>query len=153
MSDSSPRSSVSDSGRCSSPTVAGGLAFLVHSPETVQRDLPPDVDNKPLARQKRRRTRYARIFYCVLWLVRVTTRCYVAVLHDQSCVCYTNPTPPLTTMTPNSKEDEDILKAEYQRNPKPDKAARLEIVRRVALGEKEVQVCIPSFTTYVVPND
>lgn len=43
-------------------------------------------------------------------------------------------------MTPNSKEDEDILKAEYQRNQKPDKAARLEIVRRVALGEKEVQI-------------
>lgn len=96
MSDSSsPCSSASDSGGCSSPTIAGGLAFLVHSPETVQRNLPPDVDNKPLARQKRRRT---------------------------------------------SKEDEDILKAEYQRNPKPDKAARLEIVRRVALGEKEVQI-------------
>ena len=148
MSDSSsPRSSASDSGGCSSPTVAGGLAFLVHSPETVQRNLPPDVDNKPLARQKRRRTRYARIFYCVLWLVGVTTRCCVAILRDQSCICHTNPTPPLTTMTPNSKEDEDILKAEYQRNPKPDKAARLEIVRRVALGEKEVQVCIPSSTT------
>jgi hypothetical protein len=39
-----------------------------------------------------------------------------------------------------SKEDEDILKAEYQRNPKPDKASRMEIVRKVALGEKEVQV-------------
>jgi len=148
MSDSSsPCSSASDSGGCSSPTIAGGLAFLVHSPETVQRNLPPDVDNKPLARQKRRRTRYARIFYCILWLVGVTTRCCVAVLRDQSCICHTNPTPPLITMTPNSKEDEDILKAEYQRNPKPDKAARLEIVRRVALGEKEVQVCIPSSTT------
>ena len=43
----------------------------------------------------------------------------------------------------NSKEDEDILKAEYLRNPKPDKAARMEIVAKVALGEKEVQV---SFT-------
>ncbi|KZM22048.1 Homeobox protein yox1 [Ascochyta rabiei] len=57
--------------------------------------MPPDVDNKPLARQKRRRT---------------------------------------------SKEDEDILKAEYLINSKPDKAARLEIVRKVALGEKEVQI-------------
>lgn len=41
----------------------------------------------------------------------------------------------------NSKEDEEILKAEYERNPKPDKAARMEIVSKVALGEKEVQVC------------
>ncbi|KAJ4325740.1 Homeobox protein yox1 [Neodidymelliopsis sp. IMI 364377] len=38
------------------------------------------------------------------------------------------------------KEDEDILKAEYLINSKPDKAARLAIVRKVALGEKEVQI-------------
>ena len=44
----------------SSPTAPpGALAFLVHSPTTVANSLPPDVDNKPLARQKRRRTRYA----------------------------------------------------------------------------------------------
>ncbi|KAL5450275.1 hypothetical protein PMIN07_001275 [Paraphaeosphaeria minitans] len=71
------------------------IAFLNHSPNTFANSLPPDVDNKPLARQKRRRT---------------------------------------------SKEDEDVLKAEYQRNPKPDKAARIEIVAKVALGEKEVQI-------------
>ncbi|KAF2185735.1 hypothetical protein K469DRAFT_575043 [Zopfia rhizophila CBS 207.26] len=86
--------SVSDAtGRRSSPSSA--LAFLVHSPDTVGNNLPPDVDNKPLARQKRRRT---------------------------------------------SKEDEEILKAEYLRNPKPDKAARMEIVSKIALGEKEVQI-------------
>lgn len=39
-----------------------------------------------------------------------------------------------------SKEDEEVLKAEYAKNPKPDKAARIEIVTKVALGEKEVQV-------------
>jgi Homeodomain len=39
-----------------------------------------------------------------------------------------------------SPEDQKILEAEYSRNPKPDRAARLEIVSRVALGEKEVQV-------------
>ncbi|KAF3039247.1 hypothetical protein E8E11_003902 [Didymella keratinophila] len=79
-----------------SPTTATtDFAFLVHSPETVANKMPPDVDNKPLARQKRRRT---------------------------------------------SKEDEDILKAEYLINSKPDKAARLEIVSKVALGEKEVQI-------------
>lgn len=39
-----------------------------------------------------------------------------------------------------SPEDHATLEAEYERNPKPDKAARMEIVNRVALGEKEVQV-------------
>ena len=39
-----------------------------------------------------------------------------------------------------SPEDQITLEAEYARNPKPDKAARLLIVNRVALGEKEVQV-------------
>lgn len=33
-----------------------------------------------------------------------------------------------------------MLEAEYEKNSKPDKAARLDIVKRVALGEKEVQV-------------
>lgn len=43
-----------------SPTtmVTTDFAFLVHSPETVANRMPPDVDNKPLARQKRRRTSY-----------------------------------------------------------------------------------------------
>ncbi|KAF2122636.1 hypothetical protein BDV96DRAFT_482017 [Lophiotrema nucula] len=89
---SSPTSSRS-TGRRSSPIT--GLAFLVHSPQSVANNLPPDVDNKPLARQRRRRT---------------------------------------------SKEDEEILKTEYLKNPKPDKAARIEIVSKVALGEKEVQI-------------
>ncbi|EAW09786.1 homeobox domain-containing protein [Aspergillus clavatus NRRL 1] len=70
-------------------------AFLVHSQKTLTQNLPPRVDNKLLARQKRRRT---------------------------------------------SPEDHAILEAEYQRNPKPDKAARASIVGRVSLGEKEVQI-------------
>ncbi|PVH97758.1 hypothetical protein DM02DRAFT_616305 [Periconia macrospinosa] len=88
---SSPASSPLPQANRSSPP----LAFLVHSANSIANSLPPDVDNKPLARQKRRRT---------------------------------------------SKEDEDILKAEYRKNPKPDKATRLDIVSRVALGEKEVQI-------------
>lgn len=40
----------------------------------------------------------------------------------------------------DSPEDHAILEAEYEKNSKPDKAARIEIVNRVALGEKEVQV-------------
>ncbi|KAF2397869.1 hypothetical protein EJ06DRAFT_532869 [Trichodelitschia bisporula] len=71
------------------------LAFLVHNQNTLLHKLPPDVDNKPLARQKRRRT---------------------------------------------SPEDQKILEAEYARNSKPDKAARMAIVSKVALGEKEVQI-------------
>ncbi|KAJ5988848.1 Homeodomain [Penicillium waksmanii] len=70
-------------------------AFLVHSQKTLTQNLPPRVDNKLLARQKRRRT---------------------------------------------SPEDHAILETEYQRNPKPDKVARTEIVNRVSLGEKEVQI-------------
>jgi hypothetical protein len=57
------------------------------------------------------------------------------------------PTPTSTshrlTTTSCSKEDEDVLKAEYLINPKPDRTARLEIVKKVALGEKEVQVRPP----------
>ncbi|KAK3984350.1 pah4 homeobox protein encoded by the pah4 protein [Cladorrhinum sp. PSN332] len=37
-------------------------------------------------------------------------------------------------------KDKSILEAAYNANPKPDKAARLEIVRRVSLNEKEVQI-------------
>ncbi|KAF2014776.1 hypothetical protein BU24DRAFT_423674 [Aaosphaeria arxii CBS 175.79] len=94
-----PSSPPNDSRRVctnnATPSLPPPYAFLVHSPNTVANDLPPDVDNKPLARQKRRRT---------------------------------------------SKEDEEILKTEYLKNPKPDKAARIQIVRKVALGEKEVQI-------------
>ena len=39
-----------------------------------------------------------------------------------------------------SPEDHAILEAEFKKNSKPDKTARLAIVERVALGEKEVQV-------------
>lgn len=40
----------------------------------------------------------------------------------------------------DSPEDQATLEAEYKRNPKPDKAARMEILKKVSLGEKEVQV-------------
>lgn len=39
-----------------------------------------------------------------------------------------------------SAKDKAILEAAYNANPKPDKAARLDIVQRVSLNEKEVQV-------------
>lgn len=53
---SSPASLRTANGRRTSLT--GQLAFLVHSPQTVANHMPPEVDNKALARQKRRRTRY-----------------------------------------------------------------------------------------------
>lgn len=54
---SSPLPVASDPiGRASPHTTTTDFAFLVHSPETVANKMPPDVDNKPLARQKRRRT-------------------------------------------------------------------------------------------------
>ncbi|CAG8950338.1 hypothetical protein HYFRA_00006831 [Hymenoscyphus fraxineus] len=37
-------------------------------------------------------------------------------------------------------EDQAILEAEYKRNPKPNKAARADIVEKVTLNEKEVQI-------------
>lgn len=43
-------------------------------------------------------------------------------------------------MLNNSAKDKSILEAAYNNNPKPDKAARLELVQRVSLSEKEVQV-------------
>lgn len=43
-----------------------------------------------------------------------------------------------------STQDKAILEAAYNANPKPDKAARLDIVKRVSLNEKEVQVSLGS---------
>ena len=43
----------------------------------------------------------------------------------------------------HSPEDQAILEAAFERNPKPDKATRMALVDRVALGEKEVQVHVP----------
>lgn len=39
-----------------------------------------------------------------------------------------------------SPSDQAILETEYKSNPKPSKAARAEIVEKVTLNEKEVQV-------------
>ena len=39
-----------------------------------------------------------------------------------------------------SPKDQATLEAEYKLNPKPNKAARAEIVEKVDLNEKEVQV-------------
>ncbi|KAA8646321.1 hypothetical protein EYZ11_008448 [Aspergillus tanneri] len=92
---SSPPSTAQASESAAAAAAALNYAFLVHSQKTLTQNLPPRVDNKLLARQKRRRT---------------------------------------------SPEDHAILEAEYQHNPKPDKAARGDIVKRVSLGEKEVQI-------------
>ncbi|KAJ6079131.1 hypothetical protein N7467_008884 [Penicillium canescens] len=95
---SDPEPSVAISSSPSLPATDSNplnYAFLVHSQKTLTQNLPPRVDNKLLARQKRRRT---------------------------------------------SPEDHAILESEYQQNPKPDKIARTNIVNRVSLGEKEVQI-------------
>ena len=96
-----------------SPTsTAYGYAFLNHSSATLPHNLPPNVDDKPLARQRRRRTRF------------------VGPVVDLGGLL----------LIPISPEDQATLEAAYLVNPKPDKPARLELVKRVALGEKEVQV-------------
>ncbi|KAL4906216.1 hypothetical protein BDW74DRAFT_151530 [Aspergillus multicolor] len=53
FSSSPPSTQTSDS-----TTASSSYAFLVHSQKTLTQNLPPRVDNKLLARQKRRRTRY-----------------------------------------------------------------------------------------------
>lgn len=47
----------------------------------------------------------------------------------------------LTIFFSSRAKDKSILEAAYLANPKPDKTARLDIVSRVSLNEKEVQVC------------
>ena len=42
-----------------------------------------------------------------------------------------------------SPEDQAILEAAYQTNPKPDKAERTELLSKVSLGEKELSVGAP----------
>ena len=43
-------------------------------------------------------------------------------------------------LSSTSPQDQMILEAAYKNDPKPDKAARLELVKQIPLGEKEVQV-------------
>jgi hypothetical protein len=52
-----------------------------------------------------------------------------------------------------SPRDQVILEAEYKQNPKPNKAARAEIVEKVSLNEKEVQVRIPFQDAAVLDSD
>lgn len=88
--------------------------FLVHSQESLSQQTAPNVDNQRLVRQKRRRTRYVR----------------------------GGNSPCSSILTDDSPEDQAILEAEFEQNSKPDKATRMEIVKKVALGEKEVQVSL-----------
>lgn len=44
--------------RAASSEEGARYAFLVHSADSLKNGGDPDIDNKPLARQKRRRTRY-----------------------------------------------------------------------------------------------
>ena len=87
-------------------------AFLVHSRESLSQGSSPSIDNQRLVRQKRRRTRY------------ITT--VNKQNHHSHCSL--------------SPQDHAYLEAEYDRNSKPDKVARQDIMKHVALGEKEVQV-------------
>lgn len=50
-----------------SEKAALNYAFLVHSQKTLTQNLPPRVDNKLLARQKRRRTRYVHVHHTICY--------------------------------------------------------------------------------------
>ena len=112
---STPSSSASqDTTKINLDGQGGQFAFLVHSQDSVSQNTPPDIDDQRLTRQRRRRTRYNQ-----------------HNIRHEDC---------LFTNCLRSPEDHAVLEAEYKKNPKPDKAARVAIVSRVALGEKEVQV-------------
>lgn len=74
--DSTPRSPPSTNRQAISQP--SRYAFLNHSTVTVHQNLPPSVDDKPLARQRRRRTRFVFVSHmveftgCQLSLVRKT---------------------------------------------------------------------------------
>jgi len=146
MSDGAPVSSVSEcSATQSSDSSNGSFAFYIHSQDTLNHGPPLHEDRKAFARQKRRRTRYG--FSPIVTALRVSL---VVTINPpwygliqksaEATISYQlrayNADPPRI----DSPEDHAILEAEYQLNPKPDKAARMHIVERVALGEKEVQV-------------
>jgi len=51
-----------------------------------------------------------------------------------------------------SQHDQSILEEEYGLNDRPDKYARREIMKRVDLGEREIQVSHAAFRSMVSPN-
>ena len=98
-----------------------------------------DFEGRTDNKQKRKRTRYVwGVFISVgtfgykLWLVQLMHIWAMWVLR------YFWGT--LLTFLSSSPQDQAILEAEYKQNPKPNKAARAEIVEKVSLNEKEVQV-------------
>jgi hypothetical protein len=143
---SSPSSADSDGGRASGSSP--NLAFLVRSQDSVLNNMPPDVDNKPLVRQKRRRTSYVSWFFYLLSIsLYMSAELYaLSQLHPRACISTKCANQCANKFVTASPEDQKILEEEFRCNSKPDKAARMEIVRKVALGEKEVQVRSPSDT-------
>ena len=113
---------------------ANDHVFVVHSLDSLENRRPPDIDNKTLARQKRKRTRYAFLLLDD-YLMMMTMTLYRS-LYFLGGMGFANP----HILDGESPEDQATLEFAYQRNPKPDRATRMRIVEQVALGEKEVQV-------------
>ena len=59
------------------PVSKTSFAFLVHSQDTIPNNLPPDVDDKPLARQRRRRTRSAKSANNLLFTAVISVRVHI----------------------------------------------------------------------------
>ena len=119
------------------------FAFLNHSQSTLPNYLPPEGQQR-----RRKRTRFVGLDAVHRVCSRVpfqrvscTTRLHLT-LPKQSLVSHSL-FPLLTNLYIKiSPEDQAILESEFQKNPKPAKAARMAIVERVNMGEKEVQVSI-----------
>lgn len=103
----------------------------------------PTTDKHP--KGKRKRTAYVHVFEALILINPVggtlaVIFCLELIPIDpkQAC-CAAWLTCRVVAAT--STKDKMILEEAYSINPKPDKQARLEIVNRVSLNEKEVQVC------------
>lgn len=131
-------SSLADSDPRPASAGSSTTAFLVYSPNTLKDNLDPNAENKNAPRQKRRRTRYAIItsFRSRIWphQSRLWTRSRLSACTTSQTLLVLTPIPTI------SPEDQKVLEEEFARNPKPDKPSRLEIIKKVALGEKEIQV-------------
>lgn len=92
------------------------ILVMDHIPHVASHDDFAANTDKTHARQKRKRTRHVFEEYTIY---------------------------NITDRHAHSADDQATLEAAYKRDPKPDKAARLQLVEQVALGEKEVQVRVP----------
>jgi hypothetical protein len=109
-----------------SDDVVGSVKDAVHGEQSCKTD----------GKQKRKRTRYVNGLWAFTDIVS-------SLSVEEDCLVISWVSVNYNSLTMCSPKDQAILEAEYKQNPKPNKAARADIVGKVSLNEKEVQVsCI-----------